>query len=426
MKFMTRGLLGLFILTMTIALLATAASVMISALKDDGSAGRDRAAKERVFSVNVLTLKSGEATPIIATFGEVLSGRTLELRAASGGALVQVAPNFREGGVVKKDDLLFQTDPATRSADAQISQTQLDEAVAELEDAEGALILAQDELVAVEHQLKLRQQAIARQKSLLDRGVGTESGMEDAELAASSAQQQILATRQSIANAKARIKRSEIELARSRINNSEAQRELSNTSIYAKFDGVLSDVTSVLGGLVNANERLATLIDPNALEVSFRISSIQYNRLVSNTQNLKDIVVLITADGGDPIPAHIDRVSAAVGEGQTGRVLIAALDAGAVKTLRPGDFVSVSVEEPALQDVAVLPSTAASATGEILLLSDDDRLEEASVDILRKQADEIIISIGQHEGREVITERAPQLGAGIKVEPKRAGQANAQ
>ncbi len=411
---------------LTIALLASAVSVMISAFKDDGSAGRDRTAKERVFTVNVMPLKSGEAIPIITTFGEILSGRTLELRAASGGALVQVSSSFREGGIVRENDLLFQTDPANSDANAQLSQTQLDEAVADLEDAQNSFILAQDELGAVKHQLKLRQQAIVRQKSLLDRGVGTESGMEAAELAASAAEQQILATRQSIASAKARIKLSEIELARSSINNSEAQRELSNTSVYAKFDGVLSDVTSVLGGLVNANERLATLIDPNALEVSFRISSMQYNRLTSNTQSLQDVTVFITADGGELISADINRVSATVGEGQTGRVLIAALDASAVKTLRPGDFVSVSVEEPALKNVIVLPSTAASASGEVLLLLGDDRLEAASVEVLRKQGDEIIVSIGNHEGREVVTERAPQLGAGIKVDPRRTGQENAQ
>jgi len=426
MKFMARGLLGLFILTLTFALLASAAFVMISAFKDDGSNGRNRTAKERVFTVNVVTLENGEATPIITTFGEVISGRTLEVRAASGGALVQVAPNFREGGVVQQDTLLFQTDPANSSANAQLSQTQLDEAGAELLDAQNALLLAQDELVAVEDQLRLRRQAIERQQSLLQRGVGTESGLEEAELAASLAQQQILTSRQAIANAQARIKLSEIELARSRINNSEAQRELNNTSVYAKFDGVLSDVTSVLGGLVNANERLATLIDPSALEVSFRISSTEFNRIVATGKPLQDISVFITAEDGKAIPAHINRVSAAVGEGQTGRVLIAALDAGAVATLRPGDFVSVSVEEPVLQNVAVLQSTAASATGEILLLSDDNRLEEVYVQILRKQADEIIVAVGAYKGREVVRERAPQLGAGIKVNPRREGQANAQ
>ncbi len=426
MKFMTRGLLGLLILAMTIALLATAASVVISAFKDDDSAGRDRSAKERVFVVSVAQLNGSEATPKISTFGEILSGRTLELRAASGGALVQVAPNFREGGVVKKGDLLFQTDPATADANAQLSQTQLDEAVAELEEARSALILAQDELVAVRHQADLREQAIIRQRSLRERGVGTEAGMEEAALAASAAQQQILSVRQAIADAKARIKRSEIEVSRSQINNNESQRQLSNTSVYAKFDGALSDVTSVLGGLVNANERLATLIDPKALEVSFRISNLQFNRLTANGQDISEINVGVSAEGGTLIAAKVDRISAAVGEGQTGRVLIANLDVTENTTLRPGDFVSVAIEEPALQNVTILPSTAASATGEILLLGDNDRLEAVSIEVLRKQGDEIIIDIGEHAGREVVLERAPQLGAGIKVDPRRADIQNAE
>lgn len=256
MKFLTRSLMGLFLAGMTVALLLTASTIILSALKDDDSKGHVNGPRERVFSVNVALVKPIDATPVIDTYGEVISGRTLELRAASGGSLVQIADNFREGGLVHKGELLFQTDPATASAKAQLSQTELDETKAELSEANEALGLAKDELRAAERQFELRQQAYKRQKSLRDRGIGTESALETTALSASSAEQASLTKRQSLANAKARINRAKIALSRSQINYSEARRILDDTSVTAKFDGVLSDVTGVLGGLVNANERV--------------------------------------------------------------------------------------------------------------------------------------------------------------------------
>ena len=261
MRFIIRGFFGLFLAGLTAALILAAATILSSAIKDsqpDGSHGSR--AQERTFAVNVARVQPINATPVIETFGEVISGRTLELRAASGGALVQIAGSFREGGVVQKGALLFQTDPATASANAQLSQAALDEAEVELNEAIEALVLAKDELVAAKNQYGLRQQVLARQTSLRERGIGTETALETAALAASAAEQGILSKRQALANAKARINRAKISLSRSNINFNETARILAETSVIAKFDGVLSEVTADLGTLVNPGERLALLM----------------------------------------------------------------------------------------------------------------------------------------------------------------------
>jgi hypothetical protein len=51
-----------------------------------------------VFSVYVLPLKIESINPEVTVFGEVVSGRTLELRTSAGGKLVQMSENFRKGG----------------------------------------------------------------------------------------------------------------------------------------------------------------------------------------------------------------------------------------------------------------------------------------------------------------------------------------
>ena len=74
-----------------------------------------------------------------------------------------------------------------------------------------------------------------------------------------------------------------------------------------------------------------------------------------------------------------------------------------------------------MQNVFVIPATAADNTGEILIIADEDRLDAATVEILRRQGDSLIVA-NAPAGRDYVTERLPQLGAGVKVRPVRPGQ----
>lgn len=410
-------------LAFTVGILVMAAATLFRSFQDSQSGGnRGQNGRERVFAVNVEQIQPQTIIPILDTYGEVVSGRTLELRAAAGGALVEMAPNFREGSRVAKGELLFQTDPATASANMKLAQTDLAEARAELQEAKDALILSRDELLAAQTQLDLRKQSVIRQESLRKRGVGTEAALETAKLAVSAAEQTILTKRQAIANANARINTAEIAIGRRQINLEEAQRKLNDTRVVASFDGVLSNVTGVLGGLVNANERLAELIDPTSLEVVFRISSDQFSDLTGATNGLETAKVKVRFTGSNtPIAASIERVSAVVGDGQTGRELYAKLSMQDASAVRPGDFVSVQIEEPPVENAALIPATAITGAGEVLLVGLDDRLQAATIPILRKQGDQVIVDVADIAGQRIVHKRAPQLGAGIKIEPREIG-----
>ena len=119
----------------------------------------------------------------------------------------------------------------------------------------------------------------------------------------------------------------------------------------------------------------------------------------------------LTAEG------QLARVGAAVGAGQTGRLVYA--DLGEARGFRPGDFVTVRIEEPILEDAIVLPASALGPQGSVLVLAADDRLEEMPVDLLRRQDDSVILRAPGLAGREVVTERSPLLGAGIRIRPVR-------
>lgn len=423
MRFFVRSLVGLFLVSLTLGLLTLAGWTVRSAIQERMAAeDRPRTARERVFSANVVMVEPQQIVPVLTAFGEVQSRRVLEIRAPAGGRIVQMAPDFEDGALVEAGQLLLQIDPANAQTALDLAKNGLQEAEAELAEADRALVLARDDVAAAEAQAVLREQALERQRGLAERGLGTAAEREAAELAASAAAQSVLSRRQALAQAEARLDQARTALARQRITTAEAERDLAETEIYAGFSGALSGATVVEGGLVSVNEKLAELIDPEALEVSFRVSTSQYTRLLDGAGQLIPAPVTIALDvfGAELLAqGQLSRVSAAVGEGLTGRLIFASLDAA--PGFRPGDFVTVRIKEPALSDVALLPATAVDAAGTVLVLGPEDRLEQVSVELLRRQGDDVIIRAGAVAGQEVVAERSPLLGGGIKVRPLRTG-----
>ena len=427
MRFLTRSLIGLFLLAATLGLFAFAGALVFDAVQTRLSEEpRSRPAQERVYAANVVAVEPRTVTPRLETFGEVESRRTLELRASAAGMVVWMSEDFQSGGTVSEGDLLLRIDPRNAQSALDTAKADLAEAKADLAEAERAVLLARDELRAAEDQAELRTRALDRQRGLADRGVGTEAAVETAELAASSARQSVLSRRQAEATAEARVDQAKTALQRREIALAEAERRLADTEVSAPFSGVLSDVSLVPGRLVSERERLGDIVDPTALEVSFRVSTAQYARLLSENGELIGAPVEAVIDvGGVDLRAtgRITRESASVAEGQTGRLLFARLDAA--PGFRPGDFVTVFIEEPSLDGVARLPAAAVDAADTVLMVGEDDRLEIGEVELLRRQGDDVIVRAPELAGREVVAARTPLLGPGIKIRPLRPGAAEA-
>ncbi|WP_226627096.1 efflux RND transporter periplasmic adaptor subunit [Alloyangia pacifica] len=419
MRFLRRGLVGLFLLSLTLGLLAWAGILVRDAVQTYiTDAPRVPQARERVFAVNVVPVRLETVSPEMTAFGEIQSRRSLELRSAVGGTLIDLAPEFVEGGRVAAGTLLARIDPADMQAELERMQSALLDAEAERREAIRAVELEKDALAAAEEQAALRQRAYQRQADLQTRGVGTSALVEEAELSASSARQAVVTRRQALAQAEARVDQSTTALTRAHIALDEAQRRLDETEIRAGFDAQLEDVSVVAGRRVSANEMLATLVDPQALEVAFRVSTQQYLQLLNASDRPRELPVTVTLDFyGASVSSKgtLTREGAAVGEGQTGRLLFAALETP--RGFKPGDFVTVTVAEPPLEQVALLPATALGPAGDVLVLGADARLEAVPVELLRRQGDAVIIRAAGLDGRQVVSERTPLLGAGIKVRP---------
>lgn len=374
--------------------------------------------QEREFVVSMVTATSRTITPILTAYGEVQSRRTLDVRAKASGTLVELSEQFENGGVVDAGDLLAVVDPRDAEFALSRAESEVIDANAEKREAERALVLARDERAAAIDQADLREKAFQRQVDLENRNVGTAAAVETAELAASQARQSVIIARKAEADAEARLDQAVTRINRAQIALDEAARDLEDTKIFAKFSGTLSDVAVVEGGLVSLNERLGVVVDGRALEVSFRVSTAQYSRLTDEDGQLihAPVTVILSTFGEDfEYSGYVSRDSAAVGDGQIGRLIFARLEAA--PALKPGDFVTVKVEEPALSEVVRLPASALGNDGNVLILGESDRLQAVPVSLLHRQGDDVLVRSTSLDGAQVLTDRTPLLGAGVKVVP---------
>ena len=421
MRFLTRSLVALLLASVSLGALGYAGYTISQAVQARGEAsGRPAVGRERVFTVRAYPVTLTEVAPTLSAFGEVRAQRALELRAPVGGQVLEVAAGFEDGADVTAGQLLFRIDPADAEAALALAQTDMARAEAELRDAERAFALAAEDVAAAEAQYDLRTRAFQRRQDLAQRGVATEAALEEAELAMVSARQSLVGRKQAQAQAEARRDQARTALERQKITLSEAERRLADTVVTASLSGILADVGLVAGRQVNTNEQLGQIIDPNALEVSVRVSTEQYLRLLDENGHLRDTsaeIALQVAGFEITSPGRVVRVSATVEQGQSGRRLFVALDAPS--GFRPGDFVTVRLKEPALQNVALLPAAAITSTGSVLAIGADDRLEAVPVTIERRQGDQVIVRADALNGREIVREIGPVLGAGLLVRPLR-------
>ncbi|MCB1338927.1 MAG: HlyD family efflux transporter periplasmic adaptor subunit [Maritimibacter sp.] len=420
---------GLAIGGAALAMVLAAGGITYRAWQDGpGAAVPARTPGERAYAVEVATLEPATAIPTISAYGRLESGRTLELRASLAGALVELGPSFRDGGVVAEGDLLYRIDPARLETALALAGTDLSEAEAALAEARAALELARLEARAANDQLALRDQALARQQGLRDRGVATEAELETATLARAAAEQTLINRQQVVAGDEARVDLAAITLERRRIAAADAARALDEASVTAPFAGVLAEVTAVEGRLVSANEQLAVLIDPTDIEVAFRVTSNQFARLLNDQGALRQTDMVVELQRGRQItelPAKLDRAGAEIAEDKVGRLVYARLTAPDATLVQPGDFVTVRIPERPLEGVATIPAAAATADGRILLLGEGGRLEEVQATLLRHQGDSLIVTDVPF-GRQYVTARALQLGPGIQVTPVEPAPAAAE
>jgi RND family efflux transporter MFP subunit len=335
---------------------------------------------ERIWPIEAVIAKHETLQPELELFGEVVAGRKSELRALVAGPIVRVGANFRNGGAVKKGELLLEVDPfdyRTTLADQRSKQKEN------------------------EVRLEVLRRDLKRAQDLIDRD---------------------LVSQQFLDKARLDVEQQEAVVEQRRIAVERAENDLAETRLTAPYDGVVSNVNADLGKQLSTNDKVADLIDASELEVRFSFSNAQFGRLLASGEPVPGRPVRVLWQVGRETLSYdgvIRRVGAEIAS-TTGGVDAYAVIAteGRQLPLRPGAFVAVHVPDQRYEHVLRAPESAIYGEDRVYVVV-DGRLQERMVRIEGYDGNDVLFaSAGEvpiRDGDMILATQLREIGTGVKV-----------
>lgn len=377
-----------------------------------------RPKQERSFTVRTQILKAGDFRPTLNIFGSTVSGRQVDIRALVSGKIVETSPALREGGEVEPGEMLLKIDQIDYRTGLAELKAQLAETRAKISEFESSLAAGKQSLIYAKEQLELSKIDLARAKPLANRGAVSKRTVDD--------RQQVLLQRQQAADElqnnlkvwEARIAQQKAAAVRLETAIERASRRLTETELHAPFAAYVTEVGAQVGRMVGSNDKVATLIDRDWIEVRFNLTDEQYGRIVAKEGTIagRDIIVRwVLGQTVFTYPATIERVGARI-TSDTGGVEVYAR----IKTprkpvpLRPGAFVEIDVPDIQYRSVFRLPATALY-NGDTIYAVEDSRLKARQVKVVGGIDQDLLVTGELKDGERIMTSRISTPGDGIKV-----------
>lgn len=352
---------------------------------------------------------------------------------------------FDEGALVKKDDVLYQIDPAPYqaaldSADANLqaakkatdrARAALDASIAGLKRHQATLTLAKRNLERFENLVKTEAvSAMQRDQAATDVDV--------AEATLKTAEAQVECDRQAVATAEANIKQAEAALQTARIN-------LDYTKIAAPISGRIGRSNVTQGAIVTAYQpvALATIQQFDPIYVDVPQSTAELNRLRRSLANgrLKnngtDRVKIILEDGtAYPLEGSLQFRDVTV-DPTTGSVIFRITVPNPSSILLPGMFVRAVVDEGVDDRAILIPQQAVMRDPKgnpmAWIVDGAGKLQPRPLTTDRAMGDRWLVSSGLARGDRVIVEgiqkalmaRAQNPDATVNAVPFQDGKTSA-
>ncbi len=377
-----------------------------------------RAKVERSFAINTVVAKRITLQPSLKLYGTTVAGRQVDIRSLVSGRVVEASDALREGGQLSKGEIIVQIDPFDfRNSVAEVS-AQLKESRAKLDEFQASIKMEETSLTYAREQLELARIDLNRAKPLVERGTVSKRTVDD--------RQQIVLQRQQAADQiannlnvwRTRVVQQEATVSRLQTVLSRAKQRLDETRLKAPFNAFVNDVTSQVGRMVSANDKVATLIDRDWIEARFSLTDEQFGRIVAAEGSLvgRNVEVeWILGESTFTYSATIDRVGARIAA-ETGGVEVFArvTDPSRPVQLRPGAFVEIMLPDKRFSDVIRLPNAALYEGAKVYVVV-EGRLQSRPVDVVGSDGADILVTGELKDGARVLATRISTPGDGVKV-----------
>jgi membrane fusion protein (multidrug efflux system) len=226
------------------------------------------------------------------------------------GQIVQVF--VRNGGRVKRGDLLFRIDPqpyrvALEQAEAQLANARLQTVQLRTQAAgTGA------DITGSEATLKIKQNAFARQQALLKQGFTTRADYDDSFNEVRTAEMELADARARAANAQAALapKGNQPQIAQAQAAVDKARLDLSRTEVRAPMDGVIENADNLqVGQMAVTGLGMLSLVHSQSAWVEANFKEKDVGRMVGGQR----AAVEVDAYPGQKFNAHVQSVGAGTG-----------------------------------------------------------------------------------------------------------------
>lgn len=332
--------------------------------------------------IEAMTVQPQSLRLTLESQGTLLPKIESELAVEVSGRITDMSPDFRPGSRFEKDDLLFRIDPA----DYEVAV-----AAREAELATARLNLAREEALAG--------QAAADWTAL---GEGEGEGEPSA----------LTLREPQLAQARAQIKSAQAALQ-------QAERDLRRTAIRAPYDGLVLSKSVDLGQYVMANPAnpVARIYATGTGEVRLPLTQDEAEFLGDPAEG-GSAVTLFTegSTGRREWPARFVRFEATVDPASRLIYAVAEIDEPFEQGLRRGMFVEAGIEGRELKNVYVLPRYALRGSESVYLVTPDKTLVTRRVEIVKTDAEQVILSGGLKPGDRVATSPVAYFVENMPVE----------
>lgn len=377
-----------------------------------------RAFTPLVYTVETAIAERADNRPDIRLYGQVDTGRNVDLRTAVSGDVVEIHPDLVAGRRVAKDTVLLRVDPFAYEGALVEARANLASTRAAISEIDARLASEQEQLEAADAQLELGRADLERALSLAQTGALTDKEVDTRRLTLSQREQASSQRRNNILIAEAQRTQQEANAERLEWKVREAERKLQETAIAAPFDGIISDESIETGRSVNANEVVASIYDDTALDVKFTLTNAQYGRMATDADPLVGRKVELSWTVGGIAytwPATIDRIGARVTAERGGVEVYARIgEADNPVQLRPGAFVSLTVPDRIWPQTFRLPETAVRNSDHVFLVV-DGKLERREVQLIAWDGESAIVDGNLNDGETVLVTRLTEATEGVSV-----------
>lgn len=414
---LTRLTRGFFQLLLPILVIAAglAARQYLVATKPEAPV---RKAKPNIYAVATIPVAFGTVQPELKLFGTTVAGRQVEIRSLVAGQVISTSDDLRDGGKIATGDAILTIDPFNFKSDLQDNEAQAGEVAAKINELEASLAVERGNVSFARQQSKLAARDLKRAEPLSRRGTVTERLVDDRRLVLIQRRQAVTQMENNIKVWQARIAQQKAAMVRLETGRRRAAQRLAETKLVAPFNAYVTDVSAQVGRMVGVNDKVATLIDRDWIEVDFTVTNRQFGRLARGAGGIEGRKIEVRWQLGEqPLiySARIDRVGANVSSQAGGVQLYARIEKPADGVgLRPGAFVEVRVPDTEFTEVASLPSSAVF-NGDTVFVVKDGKLASRKIKIISTSGSNVLVRGAIEAGERIMTTRLSLPGDGVRV-----------